>query len=533
MSNRNDFTNKDAAFTGTEGIILPVGTSEQRSLVPVIGTIRYNTTLGFSEQYSADGWAGIAPPPIISSISPTAFDGESGTTITINGSNFDATSSVQFILVGSIILNATVTTRISSGQLTATTPRDFLASESPASIRVTSGSGLSATIENVLTFAEVPLFATTSGSVGSIYDGSRSSTNHLSTLSATDGDGGTVVSYAVVDGSLPPGLTVNTSTAAITGTAVAVGSDTTSSFTVRATDNAGNTTDRVFNITVRAPVVQSFTAVGTTAFSVPIGVINARVVVIAGGGGGGTRDVGAGGAGTDGGSGGGAGGMIDYPAFPLTPGGAVSVTVGAGGAGGAQSGLPALSPGAQGSNSVFGSLTAIGGGFGGRGPLNPNPGGPGGSGGGEGGGGGTSGGVGARGVGVQPAQPGASGTFGYGFPGIENDAGSPHTGSGGGGAGGAPPTVGGAGRTSPGGAGRASDVTGSPVTRAGGGGGGSALGGNGGSGTGGGGTSPNSQGQNGNSGTTNTGGGGGGGPGGPGSGGAGGPGGPGVVIVRY
>jgi hypothetical protein len=534
-------TLKNTTINDTGHLTLPAGTTAQRPASPVIGMIRYNTSLGFSEQYTADGWQGIAPPPIITSISPTSFNGESGTSITINGSNFDTTVTVQFILTGGTVLNATTTTRVSSAQLTATVPRDLLATESPATVKVVNGSGLAASLENALTFADVPVFATASGSIGQIYDGSRSSLAHLSSLAATDAASGSIASYAIVSGAVPSGLSFNTSTAALSGTANAVGSDTTSTFTVRATDNAGNTTDRSFSITVRAPVVVSYTSTGSGTFSVPTGVANARVVVIAGGGGGGTRDTGAGNPGSDGGSGGGAGGMIDHPAFPLTPGGSVSYTVGAGGLGGGQSGRNpgGQIPGAQGSNSTFATLTAIGGGFGGCGPLTPNPGGPGGSGGGEGGGGGTSGGPGAAGTGVQPSQPGASGTFGYGFPGVQNSAPAPHTGSGGGGAGGAATAVGGGGVASPGGPGRASTVTGSSVTYAGGGGGGdggasygtASSGGSGGGGPGG----STGNGMVGQNGASNTGGGGGGGGGaGPApSGGQGGTGGPGIVIIRY
>jgi hypothetical protein len=533
-------TLKNTTINDTGHLTLPAGTTAQRPASPVIGMIRYNTSLGFSEQYTADGWQGIAPPPVVTSISPTSFNGESGTTITINGSNFESTATVQFILFGGAVVNAATTTRVSSAQLTATTPRDFLASESPATIKVTNGTGLSASLESALSFADVPVFTTASGSIGTIYDGSRSSLGQLATLAATDAAGGSISSYAITSGAVPSGLSFNTSTAAITGTANAVGSDTTSTFTVRATDNAGNTTSRSFSITVRAPVVVSYTSTGSGTFSVPSGVSNARVVVIAGGGGGGTRNSGPGSAGTDGGSGGGAGGMIDHPAFPLTPGGSVSYSVGAGGAGGSGGQVP----GTKGSDSTFSTLTAIGGGFGGCGPLSPNPGGPGGSGGGEGGGGGTPAGPtptsmggsgGGGGTGVQSLQPGASGTFGYGFPGAHNLAPSPHTGSGGGGAG-ATGAVGGSGQVGTGGTGRSSTVTGSSVTYAGGGGGGGGDGGGytpGGSGGSGGGGSGGNRDTNGSGGSSNTGGGGGGGGGGPGGGGSGGAGGPGIVIIRY
>jgi len=78
---------------------------------------------------------------------------------------------------------------------------------------------------------------------------------------------------------------------------------------------------------------------------------------VAGGGGGGGPGPNPGG--------GGAGGLIFRPAFPVTPGGTVSVTVGCGGA--SPGNFPSVpNPGGQqgntGQDSVFGTLTAKGGG---------------------------------------------------------------------------------------------------------------------------------------------------------------------------
>jgi hypothetical protein len=81
-----------------------------------------------------------------------------------------------------------------------------------------------------------------------------------------------------------------------------------------------------------------------------------EVLVVAGGGSGGTSTLGNGG-----GGGGGAGGVIYNSAYQLTNAAAITVTVGAGGAGQSTNN----SQGNDGSNSVFGSLTAIGGGGGG------------------------------------------------------------------------------------------------------------------------------------------------------------------------
>jgi Concanavalin A-like lectin/glucanases superfamily len=100
---------------------------------------------------------------------------------------------------------------------------------------------------------------------------------------------------------------------------------------------------------INAGVVRSFTTVGTTSWTAPSDVSQIEVLVVAGGGGG---------AGTNGGGmgGGGAGGLIYNNQYSVTPGQTYTVTVGAGGAYG--------NTAAQGGNSQFGNLTAIGGGGG-------------------------------------------------------------------------------------------------------------------------------------------------------------------------
>ena len=241
------------------------------------------------------------------------------------------------------------------------------------------------------------------------------------------------------------------------------------------------------------------------------------------------------------GGGGGAGGYREshstcvsgpYTASPLaTPTGVTvsattyPITVGGGAAGSGASD----SPGNQGSNSVFSTITSTGGGGGGSRYL-PGPGLPGGSG----GGGGVTDGCapsfptlapcGAnKGSGNTPSVSPPQGNDGGGVPG-----GNP--GSGGGGAGAAGTTAGGS-TSGPGGNGTTSSITGSPVTRAGGGGGGAHTGigqtvGTGGSGGGTAGVGPGTS----SSSPANSGGGSGGGGN---SGGQSGAGGKGIVIIRY
>ncbi len=254
-------------------------------------------------------------------------------------------------------------------------------------------------------------------------------------------------------------------------------------------------------------IVHTFNSNGT--FTPPPGVDEVDVLVVAGGAGGGTSQA----FGDAGSGGGGAGGLVYQQDFAVA--GAVNVTVGAGGAGGDG---PGHETGGAGGNSVFDTLTALGGGGG----IGGN--GQGASGGSGGGSRGAAGGV--------ATQPGSA-SGGSGFRG-GNSAGSPGgaAGTGGGGAGAAAQdlagTTGEAGGN--GGAGQAFTITGSSVFYAGGGGGGAAQnraapgsGGVGGGGAGGRTDTPAT------AGVPGTGGGGGGGNNAV----AGANGGSGVVIVRY
>ena len=251
-----------------------------------------------------------------------------------------------------------------------------------------------------------------------------------------------------------------------------------------------------------AYTIHTFTSSGTFTPAIA-GTVD--YLVVAGGGGGGFEVGGAGGA----------GGFRTATGFSVAATG-LTVTVGAGGAGRTSDGVPPT-----GSDSVFSSITSLGGGGGGS-AVNPAPannidGGNGGSGG--------------SGAGRTGATAG-TGTVGQG-----NDAGeqyfiaSQQAQGGGGGAGAvgadatASPYSGGAG-----GAGLSSSYSGSAVTYAGGGGGGSYQGASGAGGAGGGGAGASTNGHSGVAATANTGGGGGGG----GAGGtSGGNGGSGIVIIRY
>ena len=520
------FTNTE--FDGTEATRMVKGTTGERANVEA-GDLRFNTTTNLMEYYDGTLWKSIDSPPLISSINPTV-ETDPSANIVITGSNFQSGATVKFVgNDGTDYPSPTVT--IDSGtQITATTPSTALSvANEPYDVVVTNVSGLSGTLADALDAGGVPAFTESAGSLGIFYDSQR--TGISVDGGATDPDGDTIT-YSVSAGSLPSGLSLNTTTGEISGTATAVGSQTTSTFTISAA-TASDTSTRQFTITINAPVITSYTS-SSGSFSVPTGLAAVDVLVVAGGGGGGGRA----------GGGGGAGGLIYRPAFPVTPGDSISYTVGSGSAGGP--GNPG-GKGQTGADSVFGTLTAKGGGGGGDAaddPADRSSGRPGGSGGGMGYGGYSA----SLSTATQPQQPGDSGTYGFGnrggagsgdgeqsqgFGGSSSDYNS----AGGGGAGGVGQDGGnpsyGAGD---GGIGKQYDISGSQVYYAGGGGGGShaphgqlASGGQGGGGNGALGPGQNNGGQ----GTANRGGGAGGASTDSGPGGSGGTGGSGIVIVKY
>ena len=233
--------------TGTEGTRVATGTTAQRGSTQ--GQFRFNTTTGLGEYYDGSIFKNIDSPPVITSIDDTEVDSQAGgnQTIVITGSNFSTGVTVIFLGSNGTNITPNTVTRDSVTQITTVTPKaSFLNGQEPYGIKVTNTSGLSFTLANQINVDNAPTWSTSSGSLGSVADGASASFS----VSATDSDGDTIA-YSVQSGSLPTGLSINSSTGAITGTAGSVSSDTTSNFTLRATANS-KTADRAFSITVTA-----------------------------------------------------------------------------------------------------------------------------------------------------------------------------------------------------------------------------------------------------------------------------------------
>src|SRR6056300_1432720 len=340
MSDIRDFSGKNRKFTGTSGIKVPSGTEAQR--VNEAGTFRFNTDTNLAEYYDGTDWKPIDAPPTItgftldggSVVTSATIDNEAGgdATIVISGSNFDTTSGTVVFEPegGGTNVSVQSITRTNSSSFTVTATRsDFTEANGPYAIKLTNGSGLAATLASAITPDDsAPVFTESAGSLGSIFDGSAVSVDG----GATDADGQTVT-HTISAGALPSGLSINSSTGAITGTPSGNSNGTTYTFTVSAA-TATLTSTREFSLTqIALPSggtvttyssggnnyrVHTFTSSGTwtNTFSQ-----NVDLLLLAGGGSGGT----------DNGGGAGAGGMLE-PTSVATLAQGYTITIGGGGA---------------------------------------------------------------------------------------------------------------------------------------------------------------------------------------------------------
>lgn len=243
-----DFKFENIVDIGTEGTKVATGTTAQRG--STTGQWRYNTTTGFFEGRNATAFSSLEPLPTVASVDVTEVDSQAGgnATFVITGTNFSSGGTITFIGNAGTDINASSTTFNSATQVTAVAPKSsFLNAQEPYKIKFITSSGLDATSGSGLISVDTsPTWSTSAGNIGSVTEGN--STNI--TVSATDPDSDTIA-YTETGGTVlsTNGLSLNSSTGAITGTAPSVSSDTTLTFDLRATANS-KTTDRTFNIII-------------------------------------------------------------------------------------------------------------------------------------------------------------------------------------------------------------------------------------------------------------------------------------------
>jgi len=183
--------------------------------------------------------------PTITSISPSTITNDA-TSFTITGTNFVSVPIVEAInaSTGAIVRANSVsfTSSISiSANFTLTVDGTYY-------IRVENNDGYAGrSTTALLTVSDAPIWSTSAGTLGTFSGGSSIST----TVSATSDS---AVTYSITTGSLPTGISLNSSTGAITGTESGATTDTTYSFTIRATDAETQTADRAFSITITVQI---------------------------------------------------------------------------------------------------------------------------------------------------------------------------------------------------------------------------------------------------------------------------------------
>jgi hypothetical protein len=193
-------------------------------------------------------WDSPITNPTITSIdypgSTTAADPAGGQSVIINGTLF--ASGITCTVGGT----SAVTAFNSATQITITTPAK---AAGPYTVAVLNPDGGTASQANFIQYSGVPVWSTAAGTLGNVLEGAAAS------FQVTATEGSDTIEYAVTTGTLPTGLSLATATGAITGTAGSVSADTTTTFSITATDDENQTSsERSFSITVQNDVPSNY-----------------------------------------------------------------------------------------------------------------------------------------------------------------------------------------------------------------------------------------------------------------------------------
>ena len=230
------------------------------STVNVTGTLDGNGLTGLNADNISSGTLAdarlsgnvtlLGQSPTYTSISPTAIEPSTTTDVTILGTGFTATTVFEFVNTTGAILKPNTITLNSSSNVTAstniTTTGDYY-------IRIENDSGLATRSTNAdLQVSTAPVFSTAAGTLGTFEKGDA--VNVAITASSDS-----AVDFSVQSGTLPTGLSLGSTqnTVYIAGTeSSAIGATTTYNFTIRATDQESQTSDRAFSITINVGITE-------------------------------------------------------------------------------------------------------------------------------------------------------------------------------------------------------------------------------------------------------------------------------------
>jgi hypothetical protein len=249
---------RKSSFSG-----IPFGNDANRPANPQVGQPYFNGESSRLELYTqATGWQNIVQetPAVVSVVGQ--LNETTPSTLTINGTNFAAGATAFVVGTNGVETVATTTTLISVVEISAVFPA-LSPTYEPYDVKVVNPSNLYGVLYEALGVNNSPIWSTTSGTLGTFTELQSFSV----TVAATDTTDSTnsPLSYSVVSGALPGGLTLNSSTGVISGTPSNVIPNTTYSFTIAATDGRNTAVTREFSITItdRPPVWSTGTTLPT------------------------------------------------------------------------------------------------------------------------------------------------------------------------------------------------------------------------------------------------------------------------------
>lgn len=170
----------------------------------------------------------------------TAADVLGGQTITLLGSGFQTGASV---LIGDTL--APVVTVVSDTTVTFTAPPKAAGTYILYLINTDGGTAIAVP---GIQYSGLPTWTTSAGSLGTYIE-----TFSINLALAATGD--SPITYILASGTLPSGVTLNSATGQLTGSAPAIASSTTYNFTIRAQDPQNQDTSRNFSLTINPDVV--------------------------------------------------------------------------------------------------------------------------------------------------------------------------------------------------------------------------------------------------------------------------------------
>ena len=232
-------------FTGRVGVGTNT-TAERNSLpAPKSGQLILNATTNLLEYYNGTSWTPIDTPPTVTGVNNsniTETQLAAGFDLVITGTNFKSGATATFIGNDGTEHISPTTTVNTTTQITARVHGSVSNANEPYDVKVSNASGLSAVLEDAFNVNAKPAWTTASGIITTI---GGNATGIHTTIAATDSEGDTITYSGTVGG----GLSLNSSTGAISGDPTDVTANTTLSFTATAT-SSGQATSRSFSVVV-------------------------------------------------------------------------------------------------------------------------------------------------------------------------------------------------------------------------------------------------------------------------------------------